>query len=579
MIERRVLGLVIRSMAQAVSSGEVATTEVTRIIESGEGGGGSSGGLSISGEDDDKGGIRNDEGRVWSNFGGNRWPRQETLALLKIRSDMEATFRDSPLKGPLWEEVSRKLADLGFNRSAKKCKEKFENVYKYHKRTKGGRTGKSEGKTYRFYDQLEAFQRQPTSVPRLPTAPALVPDQTSGSQVTHQVTVSVITKPAQSILQKNIAAPAVLNPIITPPPYLASQPMMNPSQPAFSSLSFQNIAAHFFSSPTSSSTASDEDFERGRKRKRKWKDFFETLTRAVIKRQEELQKNFLETVEKREHERMVREETWRIKEMARINREHEIWIQERSMATAKGAAVVAFLEKISGQLNSEQTQGNPQPTVQAPPPLPPPPPRPSPAPISSVDNPRSDNGENVPGSSSSRWPKLEVEALITLRTTLDNKYQVNGPKAPLWEEISAGMRKLGYNRSAKRCKEKWENINKYFKKVKESNKKRPDDSKTCTYFHQLDALYKEKNKKDQDPVSKGYPVKPINTIMEPLLLTTHKVHQFPPKNAGEDDGIAIIELQNIEEEEEEDEGEDNDYGDTEEEDTHGEANIPASVVS
>lgn len=38
---------------------------------------------------------------------GNRWPRQETLSLLKIRSDMDATFRDSSLKGPLWEEVSR----------------------------------------------------------------------------------------------------------------------------------------------------------------------------------------------------------------------------------------------------------------------------------------------------------------------------------------------------------------------------------------------------------------------------------------------------------------------------------------
>lgn len=39
--------------------------------------------------------------------GGNRWPRQETLALLKIRSEMDAIFRDATLKGPLWEDVSR----------------------------------------------------------------------------------------------------------------------------------------------------------------------------------------------------------------------------------------------------------------------------------------------------------------------------------------------------------------------------------------------------------------------------------------------------------------------------------------
>lgn len=38
---------------------------------------------------------------------GNRWPREETLALIKIRSDMDATFRDSTLKGMLWDDVSR----------------------------------------------------------------------------------------------------------------------------------------------------------------------------------------------------------------------------------------------------------------------------------------------------------------------------------------------------------------------------------------------------------------------------------------------------------------------------------------
>jgi hypothetical protein len=39
--------------------------------------------------------------------GGNRWPREETLALIRIRSEMDATFRDATLKGPLWEDVSR----------------------------------------------------------------------------------------------------------------------------------------------------------------------------------------------------------------------------------------------------------------------------------------------------------------------------------------------------------------------------------------------------------------------------------------------------------------------------------------
>lgn len=49
--------------------------------------------------------VKNEESE--GNFSGNRWPRQETLALLKIRSEMDVAFRDSGVKAPLWEEVSR----------------------------------------------------------------------------------------------------------------------------------------------------------------------------------------------------------------------------------------------------------------------------------------------------------------------------------------------------------------------------------------------------------------------------------------------------------------------------------------
>ncbi|PQQ08001.1 trihelix transcription factor GT-2 [Prunus yedoensis var. nudiflora] len=60
--------------------------------------------------------------------------------------------------------------------------------------------------------------------------------------------------------------------------------------------------------------------------------------KEVIQKQEDLQKRFLEAIEKREHEKMVREEAWRMQEMARVNREREILAQERSIAAAKDAA-------------------------------------------------------------------------------------------------------------------------------------------------------------------------------------------------------------------------------------------------
>ncbi|KAK9946208.1 hypothetical protein M0R45_011683 [Rubus argutus] len=52
----------------------------------------------------------------------------------------------------------------------------------------------------------------------------------------------------------------------------------------------------------------------------------------------------------------------------------------------------------------------------------------------------------------SRWPQSEVEALILLRSNIESKFQEPGLKGPLWEQVSASMASLGYQRSAKRCK-------------------------------------------------------------------------------------------------------------------------------
>ncbi|KAK9080776.1 hypothetical protein SSX86_000534 [Deinandra increscens subsp. villosa] len=500
------------------------------------------------------GGFSEDErGRVEDggrNSGGNRWPRQETLALLKIRSDMDVAFRDSSLKGPLWDEVSRKLAELGYHRSAKKCKEKFENVYKYHKRTKEGRTSKADGKTYRFFDQLQALEGSPSSAgshhhhhqppPSLPPPPVVSKPPQVLSPMPHN---SIIPSVAPGVTPIGLAVSASHpDPISVAAPAVA-MPTMSINHVGGFPFSQLNMSASTNSSGSESSSEEDEPPERRRSRKRKWKEFFGRLMKEVVDKQEEMQLKFLDTLERRERDRMAREEAWRLQEMAKMKREHELLVQERSMVAAKDAAVISFLQKITEQnpntvipqisamqlLQQQQQQQQNHPSVavavSAPTPVssapPPPPPQltpslqvvpiaapattpvpvsvpvPAPSPAQTIKN--LDNGgggggggENLLQPSPSRWPKAEINALIHLRTTLDTKYQESGPKGPLWEEISSAMRKIGYNRNAKRCKEKWENINKYYKKVKESSKKRPEDSKTCPYFHQLDAIYREK---------------------------------------------------------------------------------------
>ncbi|KAE8727836.1 Exocyst complex component Sec5 family protein [Hibiscus syriacus] len=496
---------------------------------------GSNGNNSNSGDDER---VRVEEGESF--FGGNRWPRQETLALLKIRSDMDVTFRDASVKGPLWEEVCRKLAELGYHRSAKKCREKFENVFKYHKRTKDGRTGKSDGKTYRFSNQLLALETQ-FSV----QSPATAPPQLK-PQAQPQTTMAVANnRPTQP---NNVTVPSATTLL----PSLLQNFVPTSVNP--------NVSADLMSGSTSSSTSSDLESEGRRKRKRKWKAFFERLSKQVVQEQEEMQKKFLEALEKREQERMVSEEARRTQEMARINRERELLAQESSIAAAKDAALMAFLQKLSGQQNLGQTQNNPQPPPQQQQPhvtavalAAPPAPQPPSLPPQRV--PKTDNGDqSYTRIISSRWPKEEVQALIELRSRLDNKYHDSGPKGPLWEEISGAMKRLGYNRNAKRCKEKWENINKYFKKVKDNQKKRAEDSKTCPYFHQLDALYREKKKHD-GPSNQSKPDNSLSLMVRPeKQWSPPPPPPPPPSQPYPDHAMEDLESdQNQDEEEDEDE--------------------------
>jgi len=52
----------------------------------------------------------------WFGFdsGNNRWPRQETLSLLEIRSRLDCKFRENNQKAPLWNEISRYMYILNF---------------------------------------------------------------------------------------------------------------------------------------------------------------------------------------------------------------------------------------------------------------------------------------------------------------------------------------------------------------------------------------------------------------------------------------------------------------------------------
>ncbi|KAL8239291.1 hypothetical protein R6Q59_015858 [Mikania micrantha] len=87
-----------------------------------------------------------------------------------------------------------------------------------------------------------------------------------------------------------------------------------------------------------------------------------------------------------------------------------------------------------------------------------------------------------------RWTKEETLVLLDIRTSLDSKFKEANHKGHLWDEVSRIMcMDHGYKRSGKKCSEKFENLYKYYKKIKEGKAGR-QDKRHYRFFYQLEAI-------------------------------------------------------------------------------------------
>lgn len=359
---------------------------------------------------------------------------------------------------------SRKLAEFGFKRSAEKCKEKFEeetrnlNSISFNKN--------------RFFSELEELYH---------------------GEKTQKQNQDEEEDPATN-------ATLVAN-------------NDNPSE-----LQSEEVVKN---------TTSTKTNNKKRKREKKFemfKGFCIDIVNKMMAQQEQMHNKLLEDMVNRDEEKIAREEAWKKKEMESFNKEIEIRAHEQAIASGRQATIIELLKQFATyssdkhfgtslsyenllEISNNLSSSNPTST--------------STKPLVSSQNQNLSNFEKnsapIPPSRTQkaqknhnpatnekddigkRWPKDEVLALINMRCSLYNNINdhqdkegvIGGAKGSLWEKISQGMMELGYKRSAKRCKEKWENINKYFRKTKDVNKKRSVDSRTCPYFHQLNSLYNQ----------------------------------------------------------------------------------------
>jgi hypothetical protein len=336
----------------------------------------------------------------------------------------------------------------GYQRSGKKCREKFENLYKYYKKTKEGKAGRQDGKHYRFFRQLEALYGETSNTNSVPET------HYPGHGLRFHSMSQTITQANQEAFQ--------------PQKHCDSLSLSNSSEYGSSSSDDNDL---------STAALDNDSVEKRRKRKggRSWKakikDFIDSQMRKLMEKQEAWLEKLMKTLEQKEQERMLREEEWRKQEADRIDREHKFWAKERAWIEARDAALMEALQKLTGSEVKASSSEGPLMAAEI---------------QNHSENQNEDESEilNNGGKGNQSWPESEIMRLIQLRSAMEFRFRQSGCSSEevLWEEIAGKMASLGYDRSGLLYKDKWESINDYQRRSKEGNKKRKENSRSCGYF-------------------------------------------------------------------------------------------------
>ncbi|KAG9159084.1 hypothetical protein Leryth_017549 [Lithospermum erythrorhizon] len=375
--------------------------------------------------------------------GSGRWPRQETLTLLEIRSRLDTKFKEANQKGPLWDEVSRIMyEEHGYQRSGKKCREKFENLYKYYKKTKEGKAGRQDGKHYRFFRQLEALYGETTTTTTNYTPTSISDLNRFGStSFRYNSNIVISSNNNQEFISHQQEA--------TKNSEENSLSLSNSSD--YETTSSEDSNLNHNNNETSSSIG-----KRKKRSKKGWKtkikDFIDAQMSKLMVKQESWLDKMMKTIEQKEQERMMREETWKKQEEERIEKEHKFWDKERAWIEARDAALMEALHKLTGKG------------------------------IVSNDN-ASEAITNLTRGGESSWQECEVTRLIQLRSGMEARLFVQQEECGemIWEEISSKLASFGYDKSPLMCKNKWESINDYLIKYQKRGK---ESSASCGGYFQ-----------------------------------------------------------------------------------------------
>ncbi|XP_047962192.1 trihelix transcription factor GT-4-like isoform X1 [Salvia hispanica] len=93
------------------------------------------------------------------------------------------------------------------------------------------------------------------------------------------------------------------------------------------------------------------------------------------------------------------------------------------------------------------------------------------------------------------WVQEETRSLISFRKEIDMLFNTSKSNKHLWDNISLKMREKGFDRSPTMCTDKWRNLLKEFKKVKQNNRDGSGNgSAKMNYYKEIEEILRERGR-------------------------------------------------------------------------------------
>ena len=100
------------------------------------------------------------------------WVQEETRTLISLRREKDSLFNTSKSNKHLWDQISMKMREKGFDRSPTMCTDKWRNLLKEFKKTKqqqdrggGGGGGGSGSAKMSYYKEIEEILKDRSKTP------------------------------------------------------------------------------------------------------------------------------------------------------------------------------------------------------------------------------------------------------------------------------------------------------------------------------------------------------------------------------------------------------------------------------